>query len=82
MWQTLDHAPFLLKLIETASENLYRRDRKLIRKDPSQEQASSDISGTNPPGQSPAKQELLSQVITRCQGRFSFETGTNNETNS
>ena len=48
-------------LIETESGNLYRRNRKFIRQDPSQEQASSDISGTNPPGQtspdagSPAK---------------------------
>ena len=40
-------------LIETESGNLYRRNRKFIRQDPSQEQASSDISGTNPPSQSP-----------------------------
>ena len=35
-------------LIETESGNLFRRNRKFIRQDPSQEQASSHISGTNP----------------------------------
>ena len=35
-------------LIETESGNLYRRNRKFIRQDPSQERASSDNSGTNP----------------------------------
>ena len=38
-------------LIETDSGNLYRRNRKFIRQDPSQEQASSDSSGMNLPGQ-------------------------------
>lgn len=38
-------------LIETESGNLYRRNRKFIRQDPSQEQASFDISGTNPSSQ-------------------------------
>lgn len=48
-------------LIETESRNLYRRNCKFIHQDPSQEQASPDISGTNLPSQtspdvgSPAK---------------------------
>ena len=44
-------------LIETESGNLYRRNRKFIRQDPSQEQASSDSSGTNLPSnaESPTK---------------------------
>ena len=46
---------------ETESGNLYRRNRKFICQDPNQEQASSDISGTNllgqtsPDARSPAK---------------------------
>ena len=48
-------------LIETESRNLSRWNHKFIRQDPSQDQASSDISSTNPPSQtspdagSPAK---------------------------
>ena len=48
-------------LIETKRRTLYRWNRKFIHQDPSQEQASSDISGTNLPSQlspsaeSPAK---------------------------
>ena len=38
-------------VIETESGNLYRRNRKFIRQDPSQEQASSDSSGKNLPSQ-------------------------------
>lgn len=48
-------------LIGKESGNLYRRNRKFIRQDPRQEQASLDINGTNPSSQpspsagSPAK---------------------------
>ena len=46
-------------LIETESGNLYRRNRKFIRQDPSQEQASSDSSGANLPSHAESPTESL-----------------------
>ena len=46
-------------LIETESGNLYRRNRKFIRQDPGQEQASSDSSGTNLPSHAELPTESL-----------------------
>ena len=46
-------------LTETESGNLYRRNRKFIRQDPSQEQASSDSSGTNLPSHAESPTESL-----------------------
>ena len=46
-------------LIETESGNLYRRNRKFIRQDPRQEQASSDSSGTNLPSQAESPTQSL-----------------------
>ena len=46
-------------LIETERGNLYRRNRKFIRQDPSQEQASSDSSGTDLPSHAESPTESL-----------------------
>ena len=51
-------------LIETESGNLYRRNRKFIRQDPSQELAPSDSSGTNLPShaESPSHYQMPRQI--------------------
>ena len=51
-------------LIETESGNLYRRNRKFIRQDPSQEQASSDSDGKNLPSQLSPKAESPTKSLS------------------
>ena len=56
MWQKIGPRSYPTK---TESGNLYRRNRKFIRPVPSQEQASSDSSGTNLPSHAESPSESL-----------------------
>ena len=53
-------------LIETESGNLYRRNRKFIRQDPNQEQASSDSGGKNLPSQLSPKAESPTKSLSHA----------------
>ena len=54
-------------LIETESGNLYRRNRKFIRQDPSQERASSGSSGKNLPSQLSPNAESPTKSLSGAQ---------------